>query len=145
MNIEDLHKMWAIDGKIDEADIVKETTKIPSLHNKYFHLYVQEGLRLKKLKADYKILVKLKSEYYRGELDEDELKEHGWKPQPLKILKQDIPSYVESDSDIINASLKIGYREAIVDYLESIVRQINNRNFYLKNIVDWNKFTQGQI
>jgi hypothetical protein len=106
-------------------------------------MYVTEGLRLKKLRADYKTLSKLKTEYYKGELDIEELKEHGWEPQPLKILRQDIPTYLEADQDIINMSLKIGLQEAVVEYLESIIRQINNRNFYLKNIIDWERFRTG--
>jgi hypothetical protein len=104
---------------------------------------VQEGLRLKKLKADYKQLYKLKTEYYKGELDIEELKEYGWSPQPLKILRQDIPTYLEADKDIVNHSLKVGLQEAVVEYLESIIRQINNRNFYLKNIIDWERFRTG--
>jgi hypothetical protein len=51
--------------------------------------------------------------------------------------------YLESDKDIINLSLKIGLQEAVVEYLESIIKQINNRNFILKNILDWEKFRTG--
>lgn len=143
MKLEDIYTMWSEDGKIDETNISRESANIPKLHNKYFQLYVNEGLRLKKLRADYKKLCKLKTEYYKGELDIEELKEYGWSPQPLKILRQDIPIYLESDDDIINLTLKIGLQEAIVEYLESIIRQINNRNFYLKNIIDWERFRTG--
>ena len=143
MKIEEIYEMWATDGSIDETNISGESASIPKLHNKYFQLYVQEGLRLKKLKADYKQLYKLKTEYYKGELDVEELKEYGWSPQPLKILRQDIPTYLEADKDIVNHSLKVGLQEAVVEYLESIIRQINNRNFYLKNIIDWERFRTG--
>lgn len=143
MQIEEIYEMWAKDGEIDETNISKESSSIPSLHNKYFRMYVNEGLRLKKLKADYKKFYKLKTEYYKGELDSEELKEYGWKPQPLKILRQDIPTYLEADDDIVRMSLKIGLQEAVVEYLESIIRQINNRNFYLKNIIDWERFRTG--
>ena len=82
MKIEEIYEMWAKDGAIDETNISGESANIPKLHNKYYQMYVNEGLRLKKLRADYKILYKLKNEYYRGELDIEELKEHGWDPQP---------------------------------------------------------------
>lgn len=143
MQIEEIYEMWAKDGNIDETNISGESSNIPKLHNKYFQMYVKEGLRLKKLKADYKQLYKLKTEYFKGELDIEELKDYGWSPQPLKILRQDIPTYLEADNDIIRQSLKIGFQEAIVEYLESIIRQINNRNFYLKNIIDWERFRTG--
>lgn len=143
MDIDTLYKEWAKDGEIDQANISKTTSEIPKLHNKYFRWYVEEGLKLKKLKAEYKILYKLKSEYYRGELDDEELKQHGWKPQPLKILRTDVPTYLEADVDIVKLSLKIGLQEETVAYLESIVKQISNRNFLLKTIVDWEKFRTG--
>lgn len=143
MDIETLYNEWAKDGEIDQANISKSTADIPKLHNKYFRWYVEEGLKLKKLKAEYKILYKLKGEYYRGELDDDELKQHGWKPQPLKILRTDVPMYLEADVDVVKLSLKIGLQEEIVAYLESIVKQISNRNFLMKTIVDWEKFRTG--
>ena len=143
MDIETLYKEWAKDGEIDQVNISKSTADIPKLHNKYFRWYVEEGLKLKKLKAEYKILYKLKGEWYRGELDDEELKEHGWPPQRLKILRADVPSYLEADADIVKMSLKIGLQEEIVAYLESIIKHISNRNFLLKTIVDWEKFRTG--
>ncbi len=143
MDIETLYNEWAKDGEIDQTNISRSTADIPKLHNKYFRWYVEEGLKLKKLKAEYKILYKLKNEYYRGELDDEELKQHGWKPQPLKILRTDVPTYLEADVDIVKLSLKIGLQEETVAYLESIVKQISNRNFLMKTIVDWEKFRTG--
>lgn len=143
MDIETLYNEWAKDGEIDQVNISKSTADIPKLHNKYFRWYVEEGLKLKKLKAEYKILTKLKTEWYRGELDDEELKQHGWKPQPLKILRTDVPQYLEADPDVIKLSLKIGLQEEIVAYLESIIKHISNRNFLLKTIVDWERFRTG--
>lgn len=143
MDIETLYNEWAKDGEIDQADISKSTRDIPKLHNKYFRWYVEEGLKLKRLKAEYKILHKLKGEWYRGELDDEELKEHGWQPQRLKILRADVPTYLEADPDVIKMSLKIGLQEEIVAYLESIIKHISNRNFLLKTIVDWERFRTG--
>lgn len=145
MDIETLYTEWAKDGEIDQANISKSTADIPKLHNKYFRWYVEEGLKLKKLKAEYKILYKLKGEWYRGELDDSELKQHGWKPQPLKILRADVPSYLEADPEIVKLSLKIGLQEEIVAYLESIIKHISNRNFLLKTIVDFERFRAGAM
>ena len=145
MNIEEIYEMWAKDSEIDQTNISSESANIPKLHNKYFRHYVDEGLRLKKLKAEYKKLVKLKGEYYRGELDIEELKEYGWEPFALKVLKTDIPTYIEADDDIINMSLRIGMQEEKVGYLESIIKMINNRGFQLKTIVDWERFRTGAM
>ena len=145
MKIEDIYTMWSKDCEIDQSNVAGESADIPKLHNKYFTIYMQEGIALRKLRAEYKKLKLLKEQYYRGELDIEELKEHGWTPQPLKILKNDIPTYVEADDDIIELSLKIVVQEEKVSYLESIIRMINNRGFQLKTIVDWERFRAGSL
>lgn len=143
MTFDDIYKEWEKDGEIKMDRLSSESANIPSLHNKYYRMYITEGLRLKKLRAEYKQLVKLKTEYYKGTLDSEELKEYGWPPQPLKIMRQDIPTYIEADSDLITKSLKIGLVEANVEYLESIIRQINNRGYQIKNIIDFERFKSG--
>jgi hypothetical protein len=143
VKIEDIYSEWAKDGEIDQVNLSTTASDIPKLHNKYYRMYVEEGMKLKRQRADYKVMVKLKNDYYRGDLDSEELKQYGWDPQPLRILKSDIPTYVEADKDVIEASLRMGLQEAKVDYLESIIRQINNRNFILKSIIDWERFRTG--
>lgn len=143
MDIEDINKMWAEDSQLDQTNLVGETARIPLLHNKYYMMYVKEALKVKKMKSDLKELEKAKIEYYNGSMDEAELRQRGWKPNPLKILRQDLDRYVESDKDIIVSSLKIAYHESAAKYLEEIVRQLNNRNFLVKNMIDFMKFTSG--
>jgi len=143
MTLEELYEQWATDGKIDVVNISNESANIPKLHNKYYQYYVHEGLKLKKLKSEHKKLFKLKTEYYRGELSNEELRTYGWEQQPLKILKQDMPTYLDADDDIINRQLRIDLQQSIVDYIESIIRQINSRTFHLKTIVDWERFRTG--
>jgi hypothetical protein len=145
MKIEEIYELWAKDCEIDQTNISKESANIPKLHNKYFRIYMEEGMKLKKLRGEYKKLRLLKEQYYKGELDVDELREYGWQPQPLKILRQDIPTHIDADDDIIGTTLKIGMQEEKVNYLESIIKQINNRGFQLKTIVDWERFRTGAM
>jgi hypothetical protein len=140
---DDINEMWSKDCKINETDLMTESRRIPELHSKYYNLFFKEALKVKKIKADLKELERAKFEYYTGSMDEEELKERGWKPNPLKILRNDLDKYLQSDRDIINLSLKIAYHEERANYLESIVRQINNRNFIIKSMIDWAKFTNG--
>jgi hypothetical protein len=145
MKLEEIYTMWTKDSEIDTTELSNESVKIPKLHNKYFMIYMEEGMRLRKMRAQYKQLKLLKEQYYKGELDIDELKEHGWKPQPLKILKNDIPTYIEADNDIIDLSLKIGAQEEKVSYLEAIIKMINNRGFQLKTALDFERFRTGSL
>lgn len=143
MDIDEINKMWSEDCKINESDLIRESSKIPELHNKYYNLFYKEALRIKKLKADMIELEKAKTEYYNGSMDEFELKDKGWKPFALKVLRNDLEKYIQSDKDIIQLSLKLSLHEERGKYLESIIRQINNRNFIIKNMIDWAKFQAG--
>lgn len=143
MKLEDIIAEWDKDGTIDQTNVSKESGEIPKLHNKYFKIYMGEGYLLRKMKADYKKLFKLKTEYYKGELDVSELKQYGWSQQPLKILRTDIPSYLDADDDLIESSLKIGAQEQKVEYLESIIKMIGNRGFQIRAIIDWERFRTG--
>ena len=143
MTLEELYAEWAKDGEIDQHNVSNESANIPKLHNKYFRMYSEEGLRRVKLKADYKSLVKLKTEYYKGELTSGDLAEHGWEPWLTRVLKQDLPTYIESDEDIKKKSLRIAYQQSIVDFLQDIIKLVHNRGFQLKTIVDWERFRSG--
>ena len=143
MDLETLNDMWKEDCEIDESNLIKEAARIPKLHNKYYMLYVKELLRVKKMKKDLKTLERDKVEWLNGTMSKEDLDLRGWKPNQLKILRQDMDKYLESDSDIVTLSLKIDYYEGITKYLEDIVKQVNTRNFIITNMIAWNKFTAG--
>ena len=73
----------------------------------------------------------------------EDLQEKGWEQQPLKILKTDLPQYIGSDGDIIKMNQKIAYQKEKIEFLESVIRTINNRGFQIKNAIDWEKFKVG--
>jgi hypothetical protein len=143
LDVEEIEKMWAEDAIINETNLTQEGSKIPQLHSKYYKLYFRAVMKMNKLKADLKVLEKDKMEYYNGTMAEEDLKDRGWKPYALKILRSDMDKYIQSDRDIINLCLKIDYYNGLAKFLEDIIRQINNRNFILKNMVDFLKFQSG--
>jgi hypothetical protein len=87
-------------------------------------------------------MIKDKWEYYTGKSDPDVYK---LKPFNLKILRQDVDKYVNADEDVIKLKHKKEYLTTTVNYLEQIIRQINNRTFTIKNAIEWKKFTSGAI
>jgi hypothetical protein len=143
MTIDDLHKQWSEDSRIDENNITKAAIEIPKLHAKYYRYYIDENLKLRKLKSDLNDLLQLKRQWYRGELSREELTELGWSQQPLKVLRSDIEQYVMAEKDVIAKTLRVGLQEELAAFLESIVKQINTRNFILKTIVDYERFKTG--
>ena len=121
MNLDDYYNAWAEDSKIDRTELGEESIRIPQLHHKYYRFYSAERMKLVKLQEEYKVLKKDKHDYLSGIMAEEDLNERGWEPNPLRILKTDIPMYIESDKDIVNHNLKIAYAKEKVEFLESIV------------------------
>ena len=143
MNLDDYYNAWAEDSKIDRTELGEESIRIPQLHHKYYRFYSAERMKLVKLQEEYKILKKDKHDYLSGIMAEEDLNERGWEPNPLRILKTDIPMYIESDKDIVNHNLKIAYAKEKVEFLESIVKSLNVRGYQIKTAVDWEKFKVG--
>tara|TARA_Y100001938_G_C8089056_1_gene433928 strand:- start:2039 stop:2473 length:435 start_codon:yes stop_codon:yes gene_type:complete len=144
MDLSDIRKLVAEDMPIDDTELDIESMTIPQLHNKYLNIYLDEKLVLQKLNSDYYRLKKTKWEYYTGKLDEDQLKEYGWEPFQFKILKQDIDLYMDSDEDLQKLSNKVAYQKEKISYLDSILKSINNRQWNIRNAIEWRKFINGQ-
>lgn len=143
MKLEEIQSLWEEDSQIDRTELGEESLKISRLHNKYFKIFSNERLSLRKLEMDYKSLYKLKYQYYQGILSDEEYKELGWEPFQLKVLKQDIPVYIEGDADIININLRIGLQSEKVSYVESIIKSLANRGYQIKNVIEWERFKIG--
>ena len=143
MKLESILALWEQDSKVDRLELDKESLKIPSLHNKYLKIYSTENLQLKKMIHELKELERNKFEYYSGKLSEEELGEFGWEQFDHKLLKQDIPRYLESDADIINLLLKIDYQKEKVEAVKSIMSNINGRSFNIGNAIKWQQFLNG--
>ena len=131
------------DMPIDDTELDLESLKTPQLHNKYLNIFHDERLVLRKLETEYKSLLRIKWEYYTGKIDDETLVEYGWEPFPLKILKNDIPMYLDSDEDLILIQNKTAYQKEKVSYLESLLKSINNRQWSIRGAIDWRKFISG--
>ena len=144
MDLSEIRKLVAEDMPIDDTELDVESMTIPQLHGKYLNFYLDEKLVLQKLNSDYYRLKKTKWEYYTGKLDQDQLEEYGWEPFQFKILKQDIDLYMDSDEDLQKLSNKVAYQKEKINYLDSILKSINNRQWNIRNAIEWRKFINGQ-
>ena len=140
MNIEELYNEIEKDLKIDDTELDLESIRTPQLHNKYLKLYTKHSLQLKKLQDDYKVMYRLKWEYYTGKAPSEI---YASKPFDLKILKADIGIYLDADGELQQLSQRIAYAKEITNYLEKILREINNRNWTIRNTIEWKKFIHG--
>ena len=122
MKLEDIQILWDKDSKINPVDLATESLRVPDLHNKYYKIYTNERLLLSKWELEFKKLYKEKYEYYMGIMDEGELRVNGWEPFTLKVLKADLPIYMEADQDITNFSHKLSLQKEKINFLKLFLR-----------------------
>ena len=103
MTLEELQQQVDKDFKLDDTELDSESIKIPLLHNKYLQHFNKFSLLLKKAQQDHKTLVRDKWEYYTGKADSAV---YILKPFDIKVLKTDVPIYMDSDPDLQRADQK---------------------------------------
>lgn len=143
VTIEQIEKTWAIDSKIDKTDLNASSYNQLEMHSKYFKIlnYIKRHLRI--LQTERLRLIHLKNDYYSNQLPPQQLKELNWVPNKRTILKGDLDKWVEVDDDVIEINLKIGEFNDMKDFVESIIKSIQQKPFITKNIIENNKFLNG--
>jgi len=145
MTLEEIFDLWSEDVNIDPTELTTYSLSIPKLHNKYYRILSGENILLKKYQERYKILYRDKYEYFRGSLSRETLKDRGWEPFELKILKTDVGMYLDADIDLINENLRIANQLEKVDVLKAIIKDLSQRSFYIKNAIEDQKFKSGAL
>ena len=141
MNLESLQEMWKKDSVIDTDLYCEESTKIPQLHMRYMEFFNTYALMKKEREIEMRRLIREKWLYYKGKAPSKVYKEV---PFDLKLTtKEEISMFIESDEDICKLQYKIDYIEQMLTFLDGVLRQIGNRNFQIKNAIDWEKFKNG--
>lgn len=145
MKLKDIMDEWEKDCEYDQTQLDKESLKTPKLHNKYLRLWSESKTTYKQYESKYETLLLQKSRYYTGKLTKEELQELGW-PQwnENKILKTDLPQYLNGDKDLVALRERLAFLATKIDYLESVLKAINNRNWEIRNSIEFMKFTSGQ-
>ena len=143
MKLEEIQELWNRDREIDISELATESIRIPQIHDKYLKIYIDEKIKLRKLQLNLAKISKMKSDYYSGRMSQEELDRLEWQPFLVKVLKGEVNSYVESDDDIIKLKETIALMEEKINYIDSVIRMINNRGFQIKSAIDWIKYKDG--
>lgn len=145
MKLNEIQELWDIDCKINITILQTESVNIPQLHNKYYRILSNERLILKNLEFLYKELFLQKYEFLtQGETKET--KEKGWVlPAKGCVLKQEAPMYLEADKNLNEITGKIALQKEKMMLTEDILKTIHQRNFIIKNIIDYLKFQAGEL
>ncbi len=140
-DLDTIQKMWEKDSKIDADNLHTESLNIPILHSKYFEIYNNIILLKKKAEQQKKNIRHERYEYFTGKADPDVYLEN---PFPKKIRdKETLQKYLDADEKLSSVCLKIEYYETMLNYLESILKVIQNRTYQIKNAIEFIKFTSG--
>ena len=141
MDLETLQNQADIDLKIDDTELDLESIRTPQLHNIYLKLFTKYSLQLKKVKDDYDGLYKFKWEYYTGK---STMEVYQAEPFDLKVLKADVHIYLNADAELQKLGQRQEYLKVVVVYIERVLREINNRNWNIRNTIEWKKFLHGE-
>ncbi len=135
---------WTNDTVMDNTSLDKESLKIPTLHSKWLRILSTERQKLRSIHIKRQTLTKVLGEYYRGELNNPEdLEEIKRKPCPKTVIKSEMQHHVDADTDMIELNLKMAYQQESVDVLDSIMKEINSRQWNIRNAIEWRKFENG--
>ena len=130
--------MWEKDSQIDADNLHTESLKVPALHAKYHEMFNNFLLLRKKAEQQRKNIRHERYEYYSGKADPEVYIEN---PFGKKIRDKDtMTKYLDADDKLKQISLKIDYYETLLNYIESILKQVSNRTYQIKNAIEWQKF-----
>ena len=134
MNLDTLNDMWEKDSQLDDEKLDHDSLAIPKLHAKYLRIYNSFSSLRDQQELTVKTVYRDRWEYYTGKSE---------KPFHIKLLKQDVPIYLESDGEYQKAVLKLKYLNQMVESLKTILTAINNRSFHIKNAIEFMRFSSG--
>ena len=137
MKLEDIMKEWEDDAPIDSHNLDGESLKIPNLHAKYMEMYTKEKRTLREFKRRWKVVFQQRWEAV--------IARDGRPPEHnIRISKSELEKhYVGADSELQEFEKLLNDQEDKVDYLSGVLDNIKNRNWQIKNAIDWSKFQTG--
>ena len=141
INLDKIQSMWQEDCKIDIDNMHEESIKVPQLHSKYHEILNNLILLRTKAQKIQKNVRHERYEYYSGKADPEVYEKE---PFPKKVRDKDaLIRYMDADDRVTDANLKVEYYDVMINYTESILKQISNRTYQIKNSIEWHKFQAG--
>ena len=136
-----IKSMWEKDSQIDIDNLHEESLKIPVLHSKYYDIFNNLVLLKAKAEQQRKNVRHERYEYYSGKADPDVYQKD---PFPKKVRDKDaMNKYLDADEKLSTISMKIEYYQVMINYVDSILKQISNRTYQIKNSIEFLKFQAG--
>lgn len=139
--LEQVKKQAENDLEIDDFELDRALLDTPKLHGVWLTMFTDETINLKEL---YSLKEKVRLErwkYYQGKQTDEYVTKNGIIHE--KILKSDLDKYLNADSKLSLVNDIVTVQKALVDFIEKTLKEIGNRGFHIKSVIDWRKFSSG--
>jgi hypothetical protein len=144
MKLDEIQKVWEEDN-VNDIDLEKETVKVVKLHSKYWNILNDEKILLRKIeKEEPELRIDLRS-YYDGTISMEVLEKRNWQPFQKRILKSVVDDHIEANQDWQVLRDRITIQNIKIKYLEDIIKNLNQRQFHIKNIIEFKKLMFGVV
>lgn len=141
--INQLKKIWGDDCKIDQTKLSEETLRTPHMHGKYVSLYLSAKKEFRKAKFEYKKMSIIRNKYYDQNLDPEILKKYDWEPWGEVSNQRQRNELLECDVILNTYKEKMEELEDCVEALGMILNIIKDRNWGIKNYIDYQRLQAG--
>lgn len=146
MNIADIEKEWKQDAPIDITKMDDVSTSVPSLHAKYVSLLSNVKMNTMRVEREFLKIRRIRTAYYNGTLTQPELVHYGWEQyQEKRPLKTVLDELLQTDDVLMDTRMKIEELGIMKEFLESIMKSIHSRTYDVKNIIEWQKYSNGMV
>jgi len=140
----ELIESWKEDSKLDPANLLDVMYRHPILHSKYLEILQDYKLNQRRLVLKLQKERQFMTRYYNGELTKEELDAAGLKQYLFKRpLKSEMETLIEADESIQRIQEQINYMDTLISSAESIMRDIGNRYYLFRNLVEHTKYLAG--
>ena len=139
--IQDLFDETAKDMPFNE-DLIITSKKIPYVYDKYLKYLTLERLELTRKTKIYKQLFKEKHEYYSGKASKETYQENRF---DIKVLRGDLSVYLEADEELGKLQEGLEFMKSKIAFLEQTLRNITNKGYACKNMIELEKIQNAII
>lgn len=145
VTFDQLNDEWEKDCNIDNTNIDLELLKISSLHSKYCRIRSHHKQVSMSLDEKYRNLKELRREWIEGKSTLETLQTYGWDqfqgaPVTMRTAQE---SKLEHDPELTKILLKKKLQDHIVEQCDLCIKELNNRNFALRGVIDFRRFLKG--
>ena len=117
---------------IDRKDLIKDMNGTLALQQNLISIVIKMTYSLIKLENEYGLKRKNKYHYYKTDYDYD-------------LSKKELDMYTDADDELKDMRYKIAKIKFQIESLDKQIDFLRNKQFQIKNLIEWEKYTNGVV